>query len=391
MTDAGDKASPESVSLDPQPSAMRIEGERIRDILPELIDAMADAVVVLDAQRRIVAANRRYVEAFGVSRPDVVGSLCQASLQCPEILDGTPEGHCSACQVFHSGTAVRQVRTVPSGRSRTPRRWEATFNPVADANGRIGHVIEVWRDITDRSHLEAQLSHSERLASLGSLAAGVAHEINNPLASVLASVESLQRWLRRTPIDDASRAEAEAVLSACEREIGRVRETSDKLMLLAQPQSVKPTWVSLDQAAGDTLSLLVNQMRKQSVGSVAALAGNLPLVWAKEGAIRSICMNLMLNAVQAMPGGGTLEITTRLEGDKVILEVADTGPGIPDEIAERIWDPFFTTKPTGKGTGLGLSITRGQVERHGGTIRAERRLSGGTRFVVELPVRGSGG
>lgn len=379
------------ISLDPSASVLRIQGERIRDILPQLIDAMADAVVVLDAERRIVAANRRYVEAFGVNRPDVIGSLCEDSLHCPEIEQGTPEGHCSACQAFLTGAATRRVRTVPSGSSRTPRRWEATFTPVADGNGRIGHIIEVWRDISDRSHLEAQLSHSERLASLGSLAAGVAHEINNPLASVLASVDSMQRWLRRTPLDEQARAEAQAVLSACEREIGRVRETSDKLMLLAQPTSVKPTWVNVDQAAGDTLSLLVNQMRKQSVGSTAALAGDLPLVWAKEGAIRSICMNLMMNAVQAMPDGGTLEVATRHEDGKVILEVADTGPGIPDDIAERIWDPFFTTKPPGKGTGLGLSITRGQVERHGGTIRAEKRLSGGTRFVVELPVRGSGG
>jgi len=390
MSSSSDKPMPGFVSLDPQPTDLRIQGDRIRDILPQLIDAMADAVVVLDAQRRIVAANRRYVEAFGVSQPDVLGSFCQEALHCPESAD-TPDGHCSACQAFQTGAPVRRVRTVPSGASRAPRRWEATFNPVAGPDGKIGHIIEVWRDITDRSHLEAQLSHSERLASLGSLAAGVAHEVNNPLASVLASVDSMQRWLQRTPLDEQARAEAQAVLSACEREIARVRETSDKLMLLAQPQSVKPTWVSLEQAAADTLSLLSNQMRKQSVRNEAGLAGNLPLIWAKEGAVRSICMNLMLNAVQAMPGGGTLEVRTRLEGEHVILEVADTGPGIPDDIAERIWDPFFTTKPTGKGTGLGLSITRGQVERHGGSIRAENRPGGGTMFVVELPVRGSGG
>ncbi len=370
---------------------LRIESDEIREILPQLIDAMVDAVVVLDASRRVVAANRRYVEAFGISRPDVLGSACQATLHCPETIDGTPEGHCTACQAFHAGTAMRRVRTVPSGSSGAPRRWEATFNPVANARGRITHMIEVWRDITDRSHLEAQLSHSERLASLGSLAAGVAHEINNPLASVLASVESLQRWLRRTDLDEEARTEARAVLSACEREIARVRETSDKLMLLAQPHSVKPVWVNVDQAANDTLSLLANQMRRQGVGSVAALAGNLPLVWAKEGAIRSICMNLMMNAVQAMPSGGTLEVSTRTDGHRVIIEIADTGPGIPDDIADRIWDPFFTTKPTGQGTGLGLSITRGQVERHGGSIRVEKRLGGGSRFIVELPVRGSGG
>jgi PAS domain S-box-containing protein len=372
------------------PPALRIDGDAMREILPQLIDAMADAVVVLDARRRVVAANRRYVEAFGVRRRDMIGEGCRDALGCPEALDGTPEGRCSACLAIESGTTVRQVRTVTSpGGAR--RHWEATFNPVAGPEGHTGHVIEVWRDITDRSHLEAQLAHSERLAALGGLAAGVAHEINNPLASVLASVESMQRWLRRTTMDDAGRAEADAVLNACEREIARVRETSDKLMLLAQPQSVKPAQVDLERVVQDTLSLVAHQMRAQAVTGEVLLAGDLPLIWAREGAIRGICMNLIQNAVQAMPGGGALLVATRREDDRVVLEVADSGEGIPDEIAEKIWDPFFTTKPPGKGTGLGLSITRGQVEHHGGTVRAGTRPGGGACFVVELPIHGSGG
>jgi signal transduction histidine kinase len=118
---------------------------------------------------------------------------------------------------------------------------------------------------------------------------------------------------------------------------------------------------------------------------------DLPEIWAKEGAIRSICMNLMMNAVQAMPGGGRLEVATRRDGEHIRIEITDTGPGIPEDIAERIWDPFFTTKAPGEGTGLGLSITRGQVERLGGAIHLTDPPGGGTCFVVELPVDGAGG
>jgi len=370
---------------------LRIDSEQVRGILPELIDSITDAVAVIDSERRVVAANRRYIETFGTSGGAIAGEACNSSLHCPELQDDSSEGPCSACRAFDSREVVRKVRTVAS-EGAAPRRWEATFNPVVGSNGVVTHVVEVWRDISDRSQLEAQLSHSERLASLGSLAAGVAHEINNPLASVLASVESLQRWLTRTRgLEPEARAEAEAVLSTCELEIGRVRDTTDKLMLLARPITVRPDWVQFDQAVFDTLSLLRFHMRRQGIIEYTSLAGNLPPVWAKEGAVRSICMNLLMNAVQAMPDGGALEVSTRLENDHVVLEIADTGPGIAPQHLDRIWDPFFTTKPPGKGTGLGLSITRGQVERHGGAIRAERRPKGGSRFVVELPVNGPGG
>jgi hypothetical protein len=161
-------------------------------------------------------------------------------------------------------------------------------------------VIEVWRDISERSQLESQLAHSERLASLGLLAAGVAHEINNPLASVLAGVESLQRWLARREFDAAGTAEAGETLALLELEARRCRETTDKLMLLAQPVRTAPTHVDMNAAVRDTLSLLNYEMRKHGVRVVESLDPALPPVWARASGIRGVCMNLMLNAVQAM-------------------------------------------------------------------------------------------
>jgi len=369
----------------------RLDIDQVRDILPELIDALTDAVLVVDRQHRIVAANRRYVETFARLGDLEVGEVCRDGTACPEGLEPGVNGHCVACDVFSFGQSRRLIRTLPDA-SGAMRRWEVTLNPVVGADGGVGHVVEVWRDITARTQLESQLSHSERLASLGMLAAGVAHEINNPLASIVAGVESLQRWLDRAKgMPPDTLAEVREVLELLERETNRSRETTDKLLLLAQPYQSAPGWVDMNRAARDTLSLLSYQMRKQGIQWIEDLDAELPQVWAREGGIRGVCMNLAMNAVQAMPEGGTLIIRTRRHGEIAILEVRDTGVGIHPSHLERIWDPFFTTKPVGKGTGLGLSITQRVVARLGGKIRVESTPGHGACFIVEIPIAGSGG
>jgi signal transduction histidine kinase len=368
------EAQPATPAIAPEVLA-RADFRQLREILPTLIDAMSDAVVVVDRSRRLVAANRRYVETFQVREPSLVGRECHEALSCREdaSVTGSPCGACESIQ------------------SKRPRRWDVSFNPALGPNGEVTHVVEVWRDISERSQLESQLAHSERLASLGQLAAGVAHEVNNPLASVLAGIESLQRWLGRGEFDEAAIAEVAETLTLLEREARRCRETTDKLMLLAQPVQVAPTHMDINEAVRDTISLLNFMMRKQAVGVVESLEPGLPPIWARASGIRGVCMNLMLNAVQAMKHGGTLTVRTRREDEGVALEIEDTGHGIEPVHLDRIWDPFFTTKPVGHGTGLGLSITQRVVTRHGGRIRVESRPGDGARFIVWLPFAGPGG
>ncbi len=386
-------ASQQGPSALPSPgeagSKSRFDIDQIRQILPQLVDSLSDALVVVDCFQRVVGANRRYLEAFGVRRVDVVGTRCFETMHCPEAPSGD-SGRCPGCEVLASKQPATRVRSLPDAAG-VQHRWETTFNPVRDADGNVTHVVEVWRDITDRSRLESQLSHSERLASMGLLAAGVAHEINNPMASVLAGVESLERWLERKEFDAPQLGEAREVLSLLEREARRCLETTDKLMLLAQPYSVAPKWVDLNAAVRDTLSLLHYATRKQQVEVREDLESDLPPVWAREGGMRGTCMNLIMNAVQAMPAGGTLTVRTRRVRDEAELVVEDTGPGISADHLDRIWDPFFTTKPAGQGTGLGLSITQRIVARHGGTIRVESTPGQGARFIARLPFAGPGG
>jgi signal transduction histidine kinase len=355
-----------------------------------MIDSLDEAVLVVNHERRVVAANRRYVEVFGLG-----GSICTED-QCPDrVLEGSgADGSgCGACDVIESRRPSRRLRLVPDARG-VKRRWEGTMSPVLGPGGAVTHVVEVWRDVSERSRLESQLSHSERLASLGILAAGVAHEINNPLASVLVAVESVQRRLvAGTEVEGPCTPDPEILelLEVMERETRRCRDISDKLTLLAQPNTGPSGWVDFNRSARDTLTLLRYAMKRQGVDALEDLDPALPAVWARESGLRSVCMNLMLNAVQAMPSGGTLRARTRRRGDHVVLEVADSGSGIAPEHLDRIWDPFFTTKPPGSGTGLGLSITQRIVTRHGGRIAAENQAEGGACFTVEIPVSGPGG
>ena len=377
--------------VEPTASAeARYDVESVREVLPALVDALSDAIVVLDRGRRVVAANRRYMQVFGVTGPDVAGVTCDQSLRCPEANFGATHERCAACRAFDEKTPQRHIRNIPDPAG-VPKRWEATFSPVVASDGQVSHVVEVWRDISDRSALEAQVAHSERLASVGLLASGVGHEINNPLASVLAGVESLSRMIERREFDATHVDDAREIVQLLEREVTRCRETTDKLMLLAQPYSVAASRVDMNRALRDTIALLGFQTRRSAIEVIERLDDSLPPIWARESGMRGVCMNLMMNAVQAMPEGGTLTVTSQSRGHEIELRIEDSGPGIPTQYMDRIWDPFFTTKPAGKGTGLGLSVTQRVVARHGGRIRAENRPEGGARFVIELPVDGPGG
>jgi len=387
--DDGDSESPDRLISLTDLADASLDIEQVRTILPQLIDALADAVLVVDRERRVVAANRRYLETFGMDRTDVVGVHCHDSVGCPAS-GGDDEG-CAACDVMNLGEPQKLIRSIPDVHG-VLKRWEASLNPVNNELGQVTHVVEVWRDITDRSRLESQLSHSERLASLGMLAAGVAHEVNNPLASILAGVESLKRWLNRAEgLNEEQREEASEVLDVLELETQRSRETTDKLLLLGQPIQNSPNWVDVNSAITDTFTLLGYQMKRQGVRPALQLAESLPLIWARGSGIRGVLMNLCMNAVQAMPEGGTLIARSRADGHSVVFEIEDSGPGIAPEHLQKIWNPFFTTKPVGQGTGLGLSITQRIISDHRGEVFAENLTGRGARFIVRLPVSGPGG
>ena len=229
--------------------------------------------------------------------------------------------------------------------------------------------------------MQLRMAESERLASIGVLAAGVAHEINNPLGGILA-LTSLA--LEITPADDPRRDNLEEVV----RQTRRCGEIVKHLLEFSRQHRVSAERVDLHALVEKTLSLLERQSIFLNVKVERDLAAGLPTLVADGSQLQQVFVNVLMNAVQAMHERGTIRVSSRFDAlrDEVVLAFADSGCGIPKEQLSRIFDPFFTTKESGQGTGLGLSIAYGIVSRHGGSIEVDSEVGRGTTFTIRLPV-----
>jgi signal transduction histidine kinase len=253
---------------------------------------------------------------------------------------------------------------------------------AADGGGitTVGTIV-IIEDVTRRVQLEEQLQISEKMASIGLLAAGVAHEVNTPLTGISSFTQMLLDGA--DPHDPRTK-----VLEKIERQTFRAAKIVNGLLNLARPGVGGPTdaaIVDVNTVISDVLSLLEHQFQLQRVTVRREMSEHSLAVAAAEQKLQQVFLNLFLNAKDAMPKGGWLSIATRAEEGHVVVEIADTGSGIPSEYLARIYDPFFTTKAIGRGTGLGLSITYGIVREHHGTIDCESSVGQGTRFTLRFP------
>ncbi len=246
----------------------------------------------------------------------------------------------------------------------------------------IGRLI-IMDDITERMELESQLSQADKLSSIGLLAAGVAHEVNTPLAVISSYAQMLTKQLHGDP-------QKSALLDKITRQTFRASEIVNNLLNFSRTSGTEFTEVDVNRIIVDTLALLEHQFKTSRIEVESELAAHLPGVQGNAGKLQQVFLNLFLNAKDAMPQGGKLRIATQ-NGPAVSVEVTDTGSGIAQEYIHRIYDPFFTTKTTpqgqvGRGTGLGLSVTYGIIQEHSGKIRVESRSGEGTTFYLEFPL-----
>ncbi|HEX6464376.1 MAG TPA: ATP-binding protein [Vicinamibacterales bacterium] len=248
----------------------------------------------------------------------------------------------------------------------------------------------LMRDVSERKRLEDQardlyhqLLQAEKLAALGQTISGVAHELNNPLATILTWAERLSQ----RPVDDQTRRGLETILSESERAAKIVRN----LLTFARKRHTTRAMVDVNQVVRETLALRSYEQRLSNITIIEALAAGLPLVFADPHQFQQVLLNLVINAEQAMLGAhgrGTLVLRTwqDVDDNAVVLEVNDDGPGVPEDVQPRIFDPFFTTKEVGKGTGLGLTVAYAIIQEHGGRITVKSKPGTGASFVIGLPV-----
>jgi two-component system cell cycle sensor histidine kinase/response regulator CckA len=268
----------------------------------------------------------------------------------------------------------------------------ATADPV-DASGAM-RIEALVRDVSERKHLEDQsrdlyyqLLQTEKMAALGQTISGVAHELNNPLATILSWAERLSQ--RVTGDDDPMKRGLDVILSESERAARIVRN----LLTFARKRQSTRALVDLNQIVRETLGLRAYEQRITNITVIPALAAGLPQVFADGHQVKQVLLNLLMNAEQAMLGAhgrGTIVIRTWHDSARqiVVLEVNDDGPGVADDVQGKIFDPFFTTKEVGKGTGLGLTVAYAIVQEHGGRITLKSHRGTGASFFVELPVSG---
>ena len=350
---------------------------RMREFNENILESLDNGLVVFDADEKIVRWNRALEEFYGVAREAAIGCRLGDLFDAPfvEALRAAREDHPYGATLYRVPLSSREGSTARL-------LVNATEVPLQNASGDDANVgmLMIIEDITDRVQLEEQLQISEKMASIGLLAAGVAHEVNTPLTGISSFTQML--------LEGADPADPRTVLlEKIERQTFRAAKIVNGLLNLSRPgtASNERTEVDLNAVITDVFSLLEHQFEVGSIKVRRELAPVMVNVPGIEHQLQQVFLNLFLNARDAMPRGGWLSVTTRLEGNRVVAEVADTGSGIPSEQIARIYDPFFTTKAIGRGTGLGLSITYGIVREHDGTLLCDSAVGHGTRFTMSLP------
>jgi PAS domain S-box-containing protein len=346
-----------------------LEIARLKDFSENIVESLNVGVLAVDLEGLVESWNTRMEQLFGVARQEAVGR--QLSSLLPEELarEITARGDLEQITGIYKQRLQHQGKLLTLNVSITPL--------VSKSNERIGRLL-LFDDVTQRERMEEQMSQTEKLTSLGLLAAGVAHEVNTPLAVISNYIQMLAKQM---PEGDPRQSIIEKIV----KQTFRASEIVNNLLNFSRTGAAEAADVDVNRVVEETLSLVAHPLRAAQIQIVKELGTPLPAVRGSANKLQQVFLNLFLNARDAMPSGGMLEVRTAAHNGSVEIEIADTGAGIPREHIHRIFDPFFTTKANGRGTGLGLSVSYGIIKEHAGKIDVRSTPGKGTSFHVEFP------
>ena len=350
----------------------RADEERRR--LAAAVEQAAESIMITDTEGRIQYVNPAFERITGYSSEEAIG-------QKPSILNSRKQDENFYATMWRTITSGEtwQGHFVNKRKDGTLYEEEATISPIRNDSGAIVSFVAVKRDVTQEVVLEARLRQAQKMEAIGNLAGGVAHDFNNLLQALVTQVQVLRR--QRHDPEKADRA-----MTALEQQVKRGAALTRQLLLFSRRETAKPERFDLDEVLRETVKMLRHLLR-ENVQLDTRLAAEPLTIEADRGEMEQVLMNLVVNASDAMPAGGRLEVRTRIEdAGHACLSVTDTGHGIPVAIRARIFEPFFTTKATGEGTGLGLSVVDGIVTKSGGSIEVASDGETGTTFRIVLPL-----
>ena len=353
---------------------------RAEAVLATLLESIECGILLCGAGGELWAVNDRFAGILGVE-PERLRELSNLEQVVERVAPQFVHGESVAerwRQGFRNGEAFWDELELAKPEKKIVERHA---RPVLDRLKQPLGWLEVHRDITSQRQIESRLFHSERLAALGQMVSGIAHELNNALTSIFGYAQLVQKRTRGFEWE----AEARHILEEGER----ARRITQNLLLFARSSKSERAPMNLNEVVERTLEIRAYELRLENISVELDLSEQLPEAIADTSQMQQALLNLIVNAEQAIRQtrtSGHIWICTRqISADRIALEVADDGPGVPPEVVVRIFDPFFTTKPAGVGTGLGLSILYGIVHQHGGEVSVENRPGGGAVFRVELP------
>lgn len=365
-----------------------------------LIQHSNAAIVVLNTDFTVAEANEAFFKKVGKTKEDVIGAHCfqisyGLTAPCP---NARPDLQCPMIETLRTGKSAHVIHEVPGSGFDASYENIVTY-PVIDSHGTIFRIIEIWRDISEKIESRWNQRHKrlkqefnnliqeDRMISLGKLAAGCVHEINNPIQRLLTFTDLMQNMLAGGRLSAEDEEAFRQYLEMMSVELERCGNIVSGLLSFSREKPRQHKLIDMNDLIHAVVTLTRHKMQMQQIELKTAMFREPLMVKGDTNCLQQCMLNLLFNAMEAMPGGGVLSIVSRLipEKKQVVVEIQDTGEGIAEEYIDRIFAPFFTTKAEGQGTGLGLSIVYNVVKLHQGEIDVESRLGKGSRFSLSFP------
>jgi len=350
-------------------------GRSSEEVFRLAVEASPSGMLMADESGRIVLVNSQVEQLFGYTRDELLGQsveiLVPQRLREQHLRDRKEFGGAPSARKMGKGRELLGLR-----KNGTEFPVEIGLNPIRTADGM--RVLAAIVDITERRRMEEQLRRTERLAELGTLSSGMAHEIGTPMNVILGRAEYLMQRIE----DPTVKKGLETIVAQVER----ITKIMNQLLTFARRRPMERRPMDLRNTVADCLDVVQERLARCDIKVETDLTDAPESLLADPDQMSQVLLNLVLNAIHAMPSGGTLRLVVKEDAGRALIRVSDTGHGIPTEYLSKVFDPFFTTKDVGKGTGLGLTVVHGIIHEHGGSITVESEVDRGTTFTITLPL-----